>query len=328
MSQKANPTAIGIFVVTATLLAMVALVMVTSGNIFSRKDFLILYFEDNVNGLKQGSLVKYKGVTIGQVSQIYLKFNQADDDNHIPVIVQMDSELIKAGAGSPINFRDRETLQTMIENGLRAKLEIESLLTGMLYIDIDRRNDPEKPVFHQLKEEYPEIPTIPSTMTKVKNAFADIDIVEMVQNLNSLLSSTQEAISGLDTPEINQELLSLLESIRNRIDSEDVIETLASTRSTMENIRELTEKLKGKIEPATEGLQSTSNEISMTLTQLRTALDQIRNLLSPNSSLVVELEDSIKRFGIAARNVGELADLLNRHPGAVISGKPTTEFTR
>ena len=72
MSQRANPTLIGTFVVVALALAVGGLLLLGSGKIFHRVRPFILYLEDDVGGLSIGSAVRFQGVQIGSVTDIRL----------------------------------------------------------------------------------------------------------------------------------------------------------------------------------------------------------------------------------------------------------------
>ena len=69
MSAKANPVTIGLFVSLAFLLAVLCVVYLGAASAFRDNTTFILYFEDSVNGLSEGSPVKFKGVPIGKVSK-------------------------------------------------------------------------------------------------------------------------------------------------------------------------------------------------------------------------------------------------------------------
>ncbi|MEA3148208.1 MAG: phospholipid/cholesterol/gamma-HCH transport system substrate-binding protein, partial [Verrucomicrobiota bacterium] len=74
MSQKANPTLIGAFVFGAIVIAVGAVIFFGSANLFAKKQLFETYFNQSVNGLGIGSNVKYKGVTVGKVTKVQLKF--------------------------------------------------------------------------------------------------------------------------------------------------------------------------------------------------------------------------------------------------------------
>ena len=56
----------------AITLAVAAVIVLGSGRIFLRPHLFALYFSSDVNGLKVGAPVKFRGVEIGSVASILL----------------------------------------------------------------------------------------------------------------------------------------------------------------------------------------------------------------------------------------------------------------
>ena len=102
MSQKPNPTSIGLFIVIGVALGVTGLLLFSSSKLFTRTREAIVYFNGSLNGLKEGAPVKYRGVTIGSVKRVMVFFNQATNDFALPVIIEMEEKLIKERVGQPI----------------------------------------------------------------------------------------------------------------------------------------------------------------------------------------------------------------------------------
>ena len=92
MSKKANPARIGGFVLASLLLAVLGVALFGSGRFFERTEPFVCYFDGSINGLAVGSNVKFKGVPIGSVSEILLRFDESDDSAsvRIPVVIRID----------------------------------------------------------------------------------------------------------------------------------------------------------------------------------------------------------------------------------------------
>ena len=73
MSKKANPTIIGVFVIGALILVVAGTLTFGSGKLFSEKRPYVLFFDEPINGLSVGAPVKFRGVTIGAVTDIKLR---------------------------------------------------------------------------------------------------------------------------------------------------------------------------------------------------------------------------------------------------------------
>ena len=143
MNKRVSPAVIGAFVVASFAILVVALIVVGSGKMFTRPVRFICMFQGNLNGLKVGAPVKVRGVQIGTVAAIELRLLPSQGQIRpgirglrLPVIIDVDrSQVLARGASG-------EALETSgfdewIKRGMRAQLATESLLTGLLYIDLD-----------------------------------------------------------------------------------------------------------------------------------------------------------------------------------------------
>ena len=77
MSKHANPTVIGAFVVGAVILAVTAILLLGSGDLFIQKPRFVLYFKGSVKGLNVGSPVNFRGVNIGTVTNVQLVMGES-----------------------------------------------------------------------------------------------------------------------------------------------------------------------------------------------------------------------------------------------------------
>jgi paraquat-inducible protein B len=187
MSKKANPTAIGLFIVIGAALGVAGLLLFSSSKFFSETRDCILYFNDSLNGLNKGAPVKLRGVKIGVVKRVMVRFDQATNDFSMPVIITLDERLIKERMGEPIEVFSETYLAERIKQGLRASLQAESLVTGVLYVDMRSYPDAPPPVFHQVEKRYPEIPTEPTQIQQFFNNLSSLDIKRIETNLNGLI---------------------------------------------------------------------------------------------------------------------------------------------
>jgi paraquat-inducible protein B len=163
------------FVVGSIVLAVAALAVLGSGNLFKRSNKMICFFSGSLNGLKVGAAVKVRGVEIGTVSEIRLRVQPSDGQikagirqfDKFPVIIDIDESQLKSRGATGSALRSEE-LHALIEKGLRAQLDTESLLTGLLYIDLDiHRGTPVNLVLEPGTGRYPEIPTVPTDLQQI-----------------------------------------------------------------------------------------------------------------------------------------------------------------
>jgi paraquat-inducible protein B len=166
MNKKVSPTLIGAFVVGALALVVIAVLMFGSGRFFrTTKDF-VLYFDGSVNGLRVGAPVKFRGVEIGSVKNILLRLETDQKALRIPVIIELELEKFTSKGASGAGMEDPEASKQLIDSGLRGQLQMESFVTGLLFVGLDFF--PDSPLKLVQTEggryQYPEIPTQPTPL--------------------------------------------------------------------------------------------------------------------------------------------------------------------
>ena len=194
--SKANPAVIGGFVVGAIALIVIGLLVFGSTNWFAKRNKYVAYFPGSVKGLRVGAPVDFRGVTIGQVTDIKVQFNPADVSAQLPVIIEVDPTRIEFVGGAPTGSPE-ENAQRLVEEGFRAQLQSQSLLTGLLFVNLDFYKD--KPARMVGGEQpYPEIPTMPSEFEQLQQTAGDVAVrlPGLVEQLNGLLSTINTELQG------------------------------------------------------------------------------------------------------------------------------------
>ncbi len=309
MGKKANPTLIGAFVVGAVALAVGGILVFGSSHFLKRTFPFVMYFDSNVNGLRIGAPVKFKGVEIGSVSQIRLRLDQADRDTHIPVLVDIDDQKLKA-AGVTGDFGDPRVISKAIELGLRARLEMESFVTGVLYVYVDYM--PDSPAnFVARGGELQEIPTVPTKLEQIQSAVREIlnklDQIDF-KGLVAQLTHTADAIGGL-------------------ANSDQIHTALDSLDHTMQSIRQFAETLNASVAPLAKSVGATADQTLKVEEELQQTLAQVKTLVDPSSPLAYQLKDALEGLSQASQSIRSLADYLQRNPNAIVVGRPVERST-
>jgi paraquat-inducible protein B len=322
MSKKANTTSIGLFIVTGLALGVIGLLLFSSLKTFSKTLDVIVYFNDSLNGLREGAPVKFRGVTIGSVKRVMVRFNQAPDDFALPAICAIEEKLVRErlGEGSAEFFTSR-AMEERIQAGFRASLQTESLVTGVLYIDTRFNPKAPLPVFHQLEKIYPEIPTEPTQIQQLFENLASLDVKSLQTNLNGLILRLDHTIGEFNASEINRDITNLLCSVNALVTSADITNALAGIRPTLDQYRELAAKVTSKIDPLSDSITNTLVEAKRALGQMRGAGENLRLMLAPDSPIRNDLNLALEHLAGAAHSVSALADFLREHPNALVVGR-------
>src|SRR5436190_13163261 len=210
MSKKANPTAIGIFVAAALAIGITGLVLFSSQRLYRPTAKFIIYFDTSLNGLREGAPVKCRGVTIGSVRRVMIHFNQLPDDEAMPVIIELREDLIRRHLVGDTLFRGLKHLDDDARKGLRATLETESLVTGVLYVNVEILKDPPPPVYHQQEKVYVEIPSRPTRIQMFVNSLANTDLAGLATNLNILITRVNSEVGDVHLAAVRENLTNLL----------------------------------------------------------------------------------------------------------------------
>ena len=151
------------------MLIIAAVVLLGAGSFTGAKPEAIAYFDDSVSGLDIGAPVKFRGVTIGKVSQVLLRTSgQSASDNAVPVVLEFAPDLLTR-RGLDQALLQRQGLRGSIEKGLRAKLQQQSVITVVLFVELDYF--PESAYrLHDPAGALPEIPTQPSNLGALTKA--------------------------------------------------------------------------------------------------------------------------------------------------------------
>src|SRR5690554_564929 len=132
MGRRANPVAIGAFMIGAAVLLIIGLVVFGSAGWFDDRSTFISYFEESAHGLEVGADVKFQGVPVGRVKDLEIQVGTNNQTFQVPVTYEIDLSQVRTENGESLRLEDPSVLRREIEEGLRAELKLESFVTGLL----------------------------------------------------------------------------------------------------------------------------------------------------------------------------------------------------
>lgn len=311
----------------AVVLTVVAIVFFGSSKLFSVTEDFIVYFDEPVDGLAVGAPVKFRGVPIGSVKNIYIRFNQGPETDHIPVIITLDISLLNDSLGVDVDIRDQEVFNQIVNEGYRAQL-VSELITGLKYIQIDIDPDarPRRPIQEEyIYKEFPSKPSLTAelgqTATEIIARLGTIDIQTINDELVGILRKANAGLGELDFRQINESFIAAADSAKETLSNPKIEKALDDLSSALEEYEMLAEDLRSKINPVLAEAKQTNADIQETLAGIRTATEQVRFVLSSDSSFRYEIENALAELAAAAESINMLAQQLERNPKSLLTGK-------
>jgi len=322
MSKEANVKKIGFFVVGALVILTVAVVSMMSGKFFKQHLDYALYFEEPLDGLTEGSPVTFKGVQIGEVKDISIYYRHSDKSLHSVVIIEINPQRIKRLDNGKKLIADPAQIAPYIKDGFKAKLKLQSLITGQLSVMLDFYPD-EPIVMHNLLKQYQEIPTTETQMAQVRDILQHLPLKDIAQQLVKTMSQLQAFIDSPETQENVKALVDTGKATHNlitKMDSnlgpmlKDIRATTASVRSLLDQAQKtlaLNEGVPGQL----------AAKINTTLDKVDANLDNLNSFAKDNKDITYQLQGTLNEFNKVAKSARELTDYLEQHPEALIRGK-------
>jgi paraquat-inducible protein B len=298
---------IGGFLIIALFLLIAGLVVFSTTKFFTKTQKFVLYFNEPVQGLDVGAPVLFRGVAVGSVISINIIADPVKLTADIPVIIQMELDRFHVRKPGEI-INPQKDMPGLIKKGFRGMLAMQSLISGKFLIELDFH--PNSPlVLKHINKEYIEIPTIPSTTSKLFRALDKLDIEAIQAKLESALGGIGKVTNNPDLAASIRRLKETLGDARrlvNRVDRQ--VDPLAEdTKKTVKDIGTLARNLNGRVGGVATSLEKT--------------LASARGVISPDSPLVVDLENTLHEISAMSRSIRELADYLEQHPETLIRGK-------
>jgi paraquat-inducible protein B len=347
--RRTSPTLIGAFVVGGLALLIATIIVAGGGRFFTRKEYAVMHFSGSIYGLQVGAPVVFRGVRLGSVTSIGLVYDKAADRFSIPVLAELEPHIIR-GMGDRRSDEEAErgeTLQALVKRGLRAQLSLQSLLTGQLYVDLDLR--PEKP--GQLRggtyRSAIEIPTTPTAIQALRGQLEGLDLRKLLDDVSAIAGSARSVLAGpqlkqaLDNVvQITEQVQQLSERLNRRIDplADAATATLGDSRRAIERVTGVLDKAGGaadKVSGAADRVGRAAEragtmlapeaplvrDVQRAAAELAATAAALRQHTADDSGLVQNADRTLQDLSRAARAVRELADMLERHPEALLRGR-------
>jgi ABC-type transporter Mla subunit MlaD len=277
---------IGLFVIVGFLLLAGGMVIFGVGQFFKPKIYVETYVDATIQGIEVGSAVKFRGVTVGRVSNVgflftdYPQVDRSAVENYVVILMEIDREIFP-------NMFTMKNLQPVltraIDRGLRVQIEPQGI-TGMNYLEINYVEPQRfKPITFVWKPRYYYLPYAPGELTSLLDSVNKM--MHEVENLNiqgigtktmTLLDNVNKTVVDAQFPKLSADAQKVCNDISKAVNDAKVGQLSDETRELLAQVEKSNDQLRkilGNLEPAS---RLNADDIDATLANLRIISDNLR----------------------------------------------------
>ncbi|MBC3917852.1 MCE family protein [Undibacterium sp. CY18W] len=245
----------------------------------------LMYFPESLRGLSKGAPVDLRGIVIGEVKSLGVEFAENGRLPRFPVEVSLYPDRLKSRVRSGARLPDDDT-----------EAKERSLLEHLISRGLRGQLRSGNLLTGQL---YIALDFFPDAAQAKMDWRTDYPVLPTVggglAEIQETVGRIAKKIDKLPFDKISAELVQALSKLNT---------TLASTEK-------LVRRLDVEVTP----------ELTSTLKEARSTLNSANALLTEDAPLQQDMRESLKQVAKSARAVANLADMLERHPDALVFGK-------
>ncbi len=329
--QRALYFRVGLLVVAGLALAAGFLVFLAGNRFGTQVVIYETYVRESVQGLDVGAPVKYRGVSLGRVTEIGLVSATYRAPQGEPfagafqmVLLRFEVNLGSVGETAP-------ELDQAVQQGFRVRLASQGL-TGLAYLEMDflaaDRFPAEQPPW---EPRYPFIPAAPSTVAQVQSAaqmllqrLERVDLAGLIDNLSGLLTDLRRETNEGDFGEALHEAAQLLKRLNQAGSEGDLPGAVADIRAVAAEARSLlsSREVRGTLASANQAMVEIRNAAARLPASLAALETTLRSARGATGDLVSDLEPILRDLRSTVANLRDTTELLRRYPSQAIFGAP------
>ncbi|MEO7598690.1 MAG: MlaD family protein [Opitutus sp.] len=330
MKTKAGPAIVGAFVIGAFVLIIIALLSFGGVSFFSKPERFMVMFDESIHGLDLGSPVKLRGVRIGRVVELNVRYEAEKNRSVVAVVCELNRNIITDTRGQQLDVSSRAELQKLVDQGMRARLEIQALATGMLFVGLDFVDPTENPAPapSTTPARYVVVPFMPSAitefqanLTEILNDVKKIDFAGISTEFKGLLSDTRKQLNGMNLKGTVEQWQKTGAEFQALAASPQIKDMLVNVNGAVTDLRKVLANLDTQLGPAGQELTSTLAQAKTSLEAFGATAAAAHRFIALQSGLGDEATRTLQQLSSAAEAVERLADFIERNPQALITGK-------
>jgi len=270
---------------------------------FKRSIPFVANFTTSVSGLTAGSPVTLHGLKIGEVSAVSLVYDHALDNVIVPVHFNLEPERI-AMLDLPNGTSLDERMRDLVHRGLRVKLESANILTGQKQLALDVYHNAGSGELGKSGDDYV-IPVLGGSADDVTTAATNL-----VNRLNDIPFDS-----------IGRSLDQTLAGVNALVNDKQLAGAMAELRATLTSTQTLVSNLNHGLAPAMQRLPAIASGLEDSVKRTDKLMTSLESGYGSDSRFNRDVSRMMSQLSDAARSIRVLADLLSRHPEALIRGR-------
>ena len=289
MSSKPHYFAIGLFVLAATTLGIVGVVAFSSDAMRSPEHFIETYLDESVQGVDIGTPFKFRGVKIGNISEIEM-VSSVYDTTKMYVMIRValnEKEMLQDSGSLP------ERAVEQVEKGLRLKL-VPQGITGLSFLEADFFPDtPDDRLEIDWEPKYTYIPSTPAMMTLVSRSIEHITAEINTLDLKAIGENVESITSNLNV------------SIRQ--------------------IEQITRNAAGVSGEVIENVRMASGDLPTVTSNLTLTVADLQKIINHSDR---DIERILANLNYITDDTRELIRMIKRYPGMLLAEPPEKNLSR
>jgi paraquat-inducible protein B len=286
-------------------------------------------FDESIHGLDLGSAVKLRGVRVGRVADLNIRYDAPSNKSVVAVVCEFSRNMIIDDRGQSIDLSERAKLQAMVDHGLRAQLGVVGLATGLLFVELDFYDPQQFPAgVPDARAKYLVVPAVPSTISEYQASLTEIlsnlkrvDFAALSRNLNATLAAANQKLQGLDTARLSEHWIKTADAIGAMASDPEIKKAILNLNAAGSDLRALIARVDAQVQPTSDKLAQTFEEARKALAAFNAAATSAQRFIAAQNGIGEETNQTMEQLREAAAAVQRLADFLERHPNAIITGR-------
>lgn len=303
---------------------------------------VLAIFEGTVGGLSEGSVVRFRGLPVGEVESAAMIASDIGTRKVVRLHATLSINPGRLGLGDEASSdAAMELLTSYVAQGLRVRLSTASILSSDLVVDLAELPDAAPAEIETAENGLPLMPTVEADVGDL-NASAEgvfkrinnLPVEELLASIQGLITSANTLLASDDTRDIAPNINATMAELRTL--TPELTKTLAETEATLKEVRLIASDLRengvtdninnvfNSASSAADAVEAAAGELPKLTTRLNTLATRTEAVLKAyddNSRLITGAMSALRSISEAADAMRTLARTIQRDPSSLVTGR-------